>query len=63
MIAMEIVMAYFEFWTMALLTIPLLTFGVIPQLKFLADKSIGAMFNLAGGEHRKRNCCKSPERK
>ena len=36
-----------RFWTMALLTIPLLSFGVIEQLKFLSEKAIGTMFNLA----------------
>ena len=45
--ALEMFMVRIEFWTMALLTIPLLSFGVIEQLKFLADKAIGAMFNLA----------------
>ena len=46
MIAIEMIMAYFEFWTMALLTLPLLAFGVIPQLKFLSESAIKAMFNL-----------------
>ena len=32
---------------MALITIPLLPFGVIEQLKFLSEKTIGTMFNLA----------------
>ena len=36
-----------EFWTMALITIPLLPFGVIGQLKFLAEKAVNTMFNLA----------------
>ena len=45
--ALEMFMVRIEFWTMALITIPLLSFGVIDQLKFLADKAIGAMFNLA----------------
>ena len=45
--ALEMFMVRIEFWTMALLTIPLLSFGVVEQLKFLADKAIGAMFNLA----------------
>lgn len=36
---------YFEFWTMALVTIPLLAFGTLPQLNFLSNKAIGAMFN------------------
>jgi|GEM_PF-602588 len=45
--ALEMFMVRIEFWTMALLTIPLLSFGVIEQLKFLSDKAIAAMFNLA----------------
>ena len=32
---------------MALLTLPLLAFGVIPQLKFLSEKAIQTMFNCA----------------
>lgn len=46
LIAFETIMAYFEFWTLALLTLPLLAFGVIPQLKFLSESAIKAMFNL-----------------
>ena len=45
--ALEMFMVRIEFWTMALITIPLLPFGVISQLKFLSDKAIGTMFNLA----------------
>ena len=45
--ALEMFMVRIEFWTMALLTIPLLAFGVIDQLKFLSEKAIGTMFNLA----------------
>ena len=45
--ALEMFMVRIEFWTMALITIPLLSFGVIDKLKFLSDKAIGAMFNLA----------------
>ena len=45
--ALEMFMVRIEFWTMALLTIPLLSFGVIEQLKFLSEKAINAMFNLA----------------
>ena len=45
--ALEMFMARIEFWTMSLITLVLLPFGVISQLKFLADKAIGAMFNLA----------------
>ena len=45
--ALEMFMVRIEFWTMALITIPLLSFGVISQLKFLSEKAIGTMFNLA----------------
>ena len=45
--ALEMFMVRIEFWTMALITIPLLPFGVIGQLKFLSEKAIGTMFNLA----------------
>lgn len=45
--ALEMFMVRIEFWTMALITIPLLSFGVIGQLKFLSEKAIGTMFNLA----------------
>ena len=45
--ALEMFMVRIEFWTMALITIPLLPFGVIGHLKFLSEKAIGAMFNLA----------------
>jgi len=37
--ALEMFMVRIEFWTMALLTIPLLSFGVISQLKFLSENS------------------------
>ena len=47
MVALEIFMAKIEFLTMALLTIPLLAFGVMSKFAFLAEKGIGAMFNLA----------------
>lgn len=39
--------ARIEFYTMALLTLPLLPFVVTSKFGFLADKAIGAMFNLA----------------
>ena len=39
-------MARIEFYTMALLTMPLLAFGVSKKFSFLSDKTIGAMFNL-----------------
>ena len=45
--ALEMFMVRVEFWTMALITLPLLSFGVIGQLKFLSEKAIGTMFNLA----------------
>ena len=45
--ALEMFMVRVEFWTMALITIPLLPFGVIDKLKFLSEKAIGLMFNLA----------------
>ncbi len=38
--ALEMFMVRIEFWTMALITIPLLPFGVIDKLKFLSDKAI-----------------------
>lgn len=43
----EIFMARIEFYTMALITIPLIPFGAIKQMNFLFEKAIGAMFNLA----------------
>lgn len=45
--AIEMFMARIEFYTMALITIPLLPFGCIGKFRFLAEKAIGAMFNLA----------------
>ena len=45
--ALEMFMVRIEFWTMALITIPLLSFGVVGQLRFLSEKAIGTMFNLA----------------
>ena len=47
MTALEMFMARIEFYTMALLTLPLLPFIVTSKFSFLADKAIGAMFNLA----------------
>lgn len=44
--AIEMFMARIEFYTMALLTMPLLAFGVSKKFSFLSDKTIGAMFNL-----------------
>ena len=43
----EIFMARIEFYTMALITIPLIPFGSLKQTNFLFEKAIGAMFNLA----------------
>ena len=45
--AIEMFMARIEFYTMALITIPLLAFGACDKTKFLSEKAIGAMFNLA----------------
>lgn len=45
--AIEMFMARIEFYTMALITIPLLAFGVCDKTRFLSEKAIGAMFNLA----------------
>lgn len=47
MTAIEMFMARLEFYTMAILTLPLLPFIVTSKFSFLADKAIGAMFNLA----------------
>ena len=47
MTAIEMFMARIEFYTMAILTLPLLPFIVTSKFSFLADKAIGAMFNLA----------------
>ena len=43
----EMFMVRIEFYTMALITIPLLPFGMIKQFNFLSEKAIGVMFNLA----------------
>lgn len=47
MVALEITMAYIEFYTMALLTIPCLSFGTMSKFAFLTEKAIGCMFNCA----------------
>lgn len=47
MVALEITMAYIEFYTMALLTIPCLSFGTMGKFNFLTEKAIGCMFNCA----------------
>lgn len=44
--AIEMFMVRIEFYTMALITIPLLPFGMIKPLNFLSEKAVGAMFNL-----------------
>ena len=45
--AIEMFMARIEFYTMALITIPLLPFVMLEKFAFLAEKAIGGMFNLA----------------
>ena len=45
--AVDMFMVRIEFYTMAVLTVMLLPFAMIDQLKFLADKAISLMFNLA----------------
>lgn len=45
--AIEMFMARIEFYTMALITIPLLPFIMLDKFAFLAEKAIGGMFNLA----------------
>lgn len=45
--AIEMTMARIEFYTMALLVMPLLPFIITSKFSFLSDKAIGAMFNLA----------------
>lgn len=45
--AIEMFMARIEFYTMALITMPLLPFMITSKFSFLGDKAIGAMFNLA----------------
>jgi type IV secretion system protein TrbL len=44
--AIEMFMVRIEFYTMALIALPLLPFGMIKQLRFLAEKAIGAVLNL-----------------
>ncbi len=45
--SIEMFMARIEFYTMALITIPLLPFIMLSKFAFLAEKAIGGMFNLA----------------
>ena len=47
LIGLQMLVAKLEFYTMAMLTLPLLGFAPLPQTKFLFEKAIGAMFNLA----------------
>ena len=47
MTALEMFMARIEFYTMALLALPCLSFGTMNKFSFLTEKAIGAMFNLA----------------
>ncbi len=42
----EMFMARIEFWTVALVTLPLLPFGMNKHTSFLAEKAIGAIFSL-----------------
>lgn len=44
--AIEMFMVRIEFWTIALITIPLLPFGLNKHTSFLAEKAIGAIFSL-----------------
>ena len=44
--AIEMFMARIEFWTIALITLPLLPFGLNKHTSFLAEKAIGAIFSL-----------------
>jgi len=43
----ELLMARFEFWTMAMLTVPLISFAGLPQTKFLFESALKAMLSLA----------------
>lgn len=47
MTSLEIFMVRIEYYTMALLTMPLLSFGVCRYTKFLSEKTFGVMFNIA----------------
>ena len=44
---LELLMAKIEFFTMAMITLPLVPFVALPQTKFLFERALGAMFNLA----------------
>lgn len=43
----EIFMVRIEFYTLAMITVPLIPFAAIPQTKFLFERSLGAMINLS----------------
>ena len=45
--SLELFMGKVEFYTIAIISIPLLPFGVTTKFSFLTDKVIGAMFNLS----------------
>lgn len=47
LISIEFIMAKIEFYTIALLTLPCLPFGMLKQTEFLFQASIKAMFNLS----------------
>ncbi|WP_407396709.1 type IV secretion system protein [Anaerovibrio sp.] len=47
MTSIEIFMVRIEYYTVALLTMPLLPFGVCKYTKFLSEKTFGVMFNIA----------------
>ena len=43
----EIFMTRIEFYTMAMITVPLIPFAAIPQTKFLFERALAAMINLS----------------
>ena len=43
----EIFMVRIEFYTLAMITVPLIPFAAIPQTKFLFERALGAMINLS----------------
>ena len=47
MTSIEIFMTRIEYYTVALLTMPLLPFGVCKYTKFLSEKTFGVIFNIA----------------
>lgn len=44
--ALELIMCRLEFWTIALIIVPLIPFGAYKHTRFLFEKAIGAVFNL-----------------